>query len=432
MMNILYALILITPIIPKVKLFDGIYVYLAELALFVYVLILLYRAKIPAVLYKVKASRVLLYFWLLIGLFTLINLPLYPNISDAFRNIKQLVYIPIIYVGYKFHHRVLRDMLRAGVISVVVNSAYYLLFSFPLYGFNIWEPKAIFSGMSNKYLDLANMSIQLIKKGAHGIYGDYLVLLMAIVLYLYAMRKLSFFCSLSLISIFSFLVFLTVSRASLITFATFWVFCGFWYLPRKAHRIKLLAYTMIIFLCIFPFIVYSLDIADNLPLFQKVTYTIESYMQRGSEGNISFRLGGWFSAALGLVSNPLRIVVGCGLNFRCIADYMQATALEHNISTFAPLPESLIMYALQFGGIFGLILMVIFLREIIYLGLKTKPSTYYSIFGLLFLAMVPANVFSGAPLISDLLYSQVLLIVGFLARRKIQQRNGIDQYDLAC
>ncbi len=201
-MNILYWLVIITPIIPKIKLVEGVFVYPFELALILYGFILLYRQKIPVILYHLKASRYLLYFWLLLGFFTIINFPFYPNLPDALRNIKGLIYLPIIFIGYKFHNHLLKHMLIAGILSATVNILYYFLVSYPEYGFEIWNPLALFSGMSNKYFDLASMSIYLIEKGAHGIYGDYLVLLMAIVLCLTSTRKIHLISALSLILFF--------------------------------------------------------------------------------------------------------------------------------------------------------------------------------------------------------------------------------------
>ncbi len=105
---------------------------------------------------------------------------------------------------------------------------------------------------------------------------------------------------------------------------------------------------------------------------------------------------------------------------------MTSTALRYRVYTFVPIPESLIFYALQFGGIMGLLLMAGFLKEIIFLGVRTKPRAQFGFFGLVFLAMLPANILSGASLISDLLYSQILLIVGFLAYHK----SGLNQESL--
>ncbi len=415
-MRLIYFILLTTPIIPKIKIVEGVYIYPVEIILVGYCLLLVYRGKLPILIYQSRATRYLFYYWTVIVFFTIVNFPFYPNLADLLRSIKGLVYIPAIFIGFKFRKTLLRDMLAAGVISLSLNYIYYLTTIYPQYGLEIWQPEALFAGMSNKYLDVLTMSLGLIPKGAHGIYGDYLVLLIAVVLFLSSRGQLKYPFALILLLFLNVSILFTVSRASLVTSISYWFLVILVYLAYKNIRLKKLLFLLALILIIGGFLMFTyfhIEI-NQLPLIQKLVYTINSINLKGSESNIQLRIGAWLTAFLGIIENPFRLIVGCGYNFSCIADYMTKASKMYYIDTMVPIPESLFVLALQFGGLLGLALLLLFIWEIIFLGFRNRRITYSRLFGLLFIAMLPANIFSGAPLIADLLYGQILMLIGYL------------------
>jgi len=429
-MKLIYFLLLITPVLPKVKVVNNLYVFPGEVALIFYGLFLLYKQKIPSFLIKSKASKFLLWFWVVLIFFSILNFPFYPSLGDFFRAIKGLIYVPVIYIGYRYRERLPKDMLFYGTLSVLINLTNYFLIKVPQYGFEIWQLEALYSGLSVYYLDLAQLTINIIPKGAHGVYGDYSVLLIAITLYQIARKEVSLMAGLGLILLFAISVLLTVSRGSLFTFVFFWFLILIWYLPRKVSMLKRLLILLVFIVIILGFlgaIIFGPYIM-KLPMIQKIAYTLESYQVRGTESNIQMRIGGWFSTLYAMGDYPYRILIGCGYNLMCIKDYMQSAAQRYGIYTMIALPESLIFLAFQFGGIFGLILLLLFLISVIKPCFHSNSQPYLPLFGIYFLALLPTNFFSGASIIADLLYSQILLVIGYLHKYDYQNAKDLNNH----
>ena len=413
-MKLVYYLILFTPLIPKLKVWENIYVYPAELALIVYWVRMMYIGRVPAFIAKSQITRLLLYYWALLFFFTIVNWPLYPILTDLFRVIKGFVYVLVIYIGYKYERHLLRDMLFWGGFGISIYSFYYFFATYRSYGFDIWRDEALFSGFSNRYIDISNLTINHIYKGAHAIYGDYLVLLMAITLFLVIRKQLSQLTGVLIIIFLVIGVLLTVSRTSLLTLVLFWALIALRAFLVKNFRLRMMIISIMVtfsLLLLVALIVSPLVV--NLPLIQKVQYTIAAFSYSGTEMNISLRLGAWLSVVYGVIENPYRLLLGCGFNFACIKDYMQKAAMKYQIATMNPIPESLLVMSFQFGGLLGLIIIILFFFYTYRLTLRNN-NPYFFIFGCYLLALLPGNIFSGASLWADLLYGQFLLIVGFL------------------
>jgi hypothetical protein len=429
-MKLIYFLLLITPVLPKVKVVNNLYVFPGEVALVFYGLFLLYKQKIPSFLIKSKASKFLLWFWIVMIFFSILNFPFYPSPGDFLRAIKGLIYVPVIYIGYRYRERLPKDMLFYGTLSVLINLTNYFLIKVPQYGFEIWQPEALYSGFSNYYFDFATLTINLIPKGAHGVYGDYSVLLIAISLYQIARREISLVAGSGMILLFTISVFLTVSRGSFFTFVFFWFLILIWYLPRRANILKKLFVLLVfgvIILSLFSVTIFNPNIA-TIPLIQKIIYTIDSYQVRGTESNFQMRIGGWISTLYAMGDYPYRILIGCGYNLLCIKDYMQSAAQRYGIYTMIALPESLIFLAYQFGGMIGLILLLLFLISVIKPCFHSNSQPYLPLFGIYFLALLPTNFFSGASIIADLLYSQILLVIGYLHKYDYQNAKDLNNH----
>ena len=256
-------------------------------------------------------------------------------------------------------------------------------------------------------------------QGSHGIWGDYSVLILAISIYLYYQKEIKW--QLALFSIFLSIVstLLVVSRGSLFTLMIYFGLIFIYLFKNRIIVTKLGLIFMIIIMLFSLFILfsniftfYSFLSLETFPMIQKIIYTFQTFKANNTEMNIGLRLGGWWSGIIGLLHNPIELLIGCGYNLYCINTLISNGAEIAHITTYVALPESLFMLSLEYGGILGLILMTFFLIRSISFGFSCQHNRYLLLLSIYIIALLPTNLFSGASILADLLYGQLLLLIG--------------------
>lgn len=408
---------LLIPIMPKIMIQDGVYMYAFD--------IMMVLVFIPFVFFCSRAfcfltsSKLLTMFWMVILFSTLLwgsgGIPA----TGVAKIIKGIIYVPLIYVAFNYSGDVLKKIVLISIAAQLLNLFFYVQ-GLLKYGFSIWKANLLSSGFSNHYISLIDFSFETIpEQGAHGIWGSYCLLCLAVAIYLYNEKRLgtmafiAIFC-LTLINVCS-----TVSREAflllIVMLFSYFIFSGF----------KAFLKGMLLIVCIILLswgILYYLDVDfSSVPIFAKLSYTASSIESSGSESNISLRIGAWVIILYTFFSNPLYLVSGIGYNLELLRKVMLEGAVDIGIMTYVPLPESLIMFSLAFGGIFALILMVLFIFNAFKVFSFTRKTRILSCF---LLGLCLSNILSGASLISDLLYSQFLLVLGAIIRDNFNHKRS--------
>lgn len=164
---------------------------------------------------------------------------------------------------------------------------------------------------------------------------------------------------------------------------------------------------------------------EYIPLVNKILYTQEAISTTGNEGNIELRIGAWRLFFSSLVDNPFFFLTGYGYNYSFYEEIVQPLALKVKYS-FILLPENYFVQFLWYGGVFASIYSILFWKEIFRLCTSVfRP--WNLILTSFFLGLLIGSLTSGSAITSDLLYCQILIILGIMASEK--QKN-IDQLNL--
>ncbi|MFW5890958.1 MAG: hypothetical protein ACOCUI_01965 [bacterium] len=412
-LKILLLLILITPATPKILVAEDVTLYLVEIVL---ILLIPYFIYIYDKILKYKVSMFLFLMWLIILISTILSQVAYPNIADLARVFKGLLYIPIIYIGYKhLNLRYMKFQVYVGIAAMIL-SLIVMIVNIRIYGFNIWDVKTINSGLSNRFLDLGNLEIGTIPSGAHGIWGNYCILILVISLFLYRFKIVSEKLLITVAGLVLINIGVSVSRESflVLTCVMLIVFIILSYRLVMYYRISKLAIKLFA-LAICSTFVILLYLSEYIPIVNKITYTIESIGKSGSESNIQLRINAWIALLKSFSKYPHEILIGYGFNSDNYSYKLNHLRFINNFD-FVALPESFFVTALGYGGIFALFFSILFFVQIfkITLGIDDWKSKY--LFFAFFLGVLIVNIFSGASIISDLFYGQILLVIGFIIK----------------
>lgn len=415
--RIILGCALITPVMPKLRVAEGFYIYPLEILLILYFPLAVINLK-P--FYKINASKYLSAFWLVLLLMSILNLSTHQDYISLVKVFKGLVYVPLIYIASRRYQSLPVQLLFCGLIAEIANLLYYFFVSIPAYGFSIWNPDALSSGFSNKYLSIAPFGIQLIpNQGSHGIWGSYCVLVFTLSFYLYLKKKISKKILISGILITLANIMLSVSREALLAL-TFFLFVSLAVRWKSTYKITLsLIGTSVAILALL--IQLTVIPLQSIPILEKLSYTASSISDTGTESNVQMRIGAWQLILNGMIEHPYRILVGTGFNLLNLKDFIDESARSSFVNTYVDLPESLFVFAFSYGGIFCLFSIVIFLFYSIKYCESCSDSALF-LFGIFLMALALTNLLSGASIIADLLYGQLLLIVGFCYSKSLSDR----------
>jgi hypothetical protein len=410
----IFFLALLTPLMPKIKIVEGVYMYLLEFFLFLLLPLFFYN---PSIYLKFRLQRLLLLMWTIILLSTLVSIFDVPSFIGLAKVIKEIVYIPLAYIAYIYFRdksdEAIVLFIKFGILAIILNIIYYIYTSY-LYGYTIWDMKAISSGFSNKYFDLHTGTINLIQSGSHGIWGHYCVLIFvyALVARYYNIINLKLFYIASVLCVVS--IAISVSRASFIVFSFVLLgLIGSAYKGKGFLSGKVLNWLLFGTLIFIPLIIVF---SENISILSKLSYTFDSFVEKGTESNIQLRINTWLSILASFLKEPMNLLLGYGYNPVRFYEILQASASEIGVYSFVSVPESLYMLALSYGGIGSLTCILFFsffLLKLVFANNFRDRLLFFYFFGLL-----SVNFISGASLISDLLYGQILILIGFLYSRR--------------
>ena len=411
-LKIILYLALFLPAMPKIQLFKGVTMYPLEFALLISFPYLLVKST------SIKLCRLLYGLWGLLFITTAISQLEITEAGGILRCIKGVIYVPLIYVGYTLANNnrfTLKFFLKPFIIASLANLFVLFYMGFSFGNVNIWDSELIGSGLSNKAFDIETMKIFKLSGGSHGAWGNYSAMLLTLFLFFFSKKELSkpllygvFFCVL-------FNLGMSVSRESLVSIFMILLF----YFKRsfilrdksfKLNEKTLLALFCFIALASILLIVYK----DKLYIIPKIEYTIESIVtSRTLDNNLLLRVNGWRAFAYSLIDNPWRLLLGYGFNFSNYQFAVSSAAGLHSIFLYATVPESFFVEIFAFGGIIALYLGYRIWKEFFKTTKKFDKKDGLVFVGF-FSGLLIVNIFSGASLFVDILYSQVLLLLGVL------------------
>ena len=102
--------------------------------------------------------------------------------------------------------------------------------------------------------------------------------------------------------------------------------------------------------------------------------------------------------------------------------YMNQNIISVYKGDFVTIPESFFVEIAMYGGIIAFVLGVLLWKELFDLAKKLQSHNTGRILFWLLLGLLIGNLFSGASVISDLLYSQLLIACGILLRYEIVEQ----------
>lgn len=407
---------LLTPCMPKIAFTSDISIYPLEILLiFAFPFIISKRFFL---------RKTLLAFWTCISLSTLFSFIYGPiEIGGAMRCIKGIIYIPLIYIAYTSKRFSYQNMSIILILATLINITFHYSQGFSIINVNIWDAEALMSGLSRWSYNISSNSFVVQGfGGTHSIWGDYCVLAMCAAWLSYNTNKINkilFVCSvIAAITSLS----LAVSREAFVVLL--FVFGGYFFansIKNGKLQINGKAY-LFIALVIIATSYAIIEYGENIALFQKMIYTIDSIQTSGKEQNMNLRIGAWTIFGLSLIQNPWAFFLGYGFNRENYTDCI--ASITKNVNTdFVPIPESFFIQALSFGGIICLIYAIKFWKHL-YCLFKSYPyrTSRFILIGL-YSGLLFGSLFSGAAIISDLLYGQFLIFIGFLRKELITKYN---------
>jgi len=364
--------------------------------------------------------------WVIILFSTILTCILEPDFGGLMRCIKELLYIPLLYIAFKSKWLTFNKILFIFTLACCINFAYLISIGFSFGSLNIWEAELLSSGMSNKALLIPQFSIVKLSGGSHGIWLSYSALCVCIAYIQYFRGRLHFLFFAGIFALGAFNVFMSVSREGMIVFFFLLIgICLSEFSKRGHFRIPI---SLICALSvIIPAVIYTvLTYGENLAIVKKIVYTSNSIVETGGEGNVNSRIGSWILYATSILERPVFALFGYGYNkafyISLVTEYIQSS------QKFTFLPESFFVETAMYGGIFcfywGIKLWRYFFELI-----NSFTSNFIRLpFKWLFLGLLFGNLFSGASIICDVFYAYLLITCGLLYQELYSEDESVEQY----
>lgn len=400
---------LYTPAMPKIQ-WGNINLYPLEILLVFFSPILFSQIRL-------KFQKILLALWSIVLISSVYSYLYNIELASLLRIIKYIVYIPIGYIAYKEYkrnHFILYHILYAFIICSII--------SFIIYGSNLseatsmWGANGYNSGLSNKYFDLKQFTLISGEKGSHGVFGNYTCLVFSITIGLYYKKIIKF-------PFFFFIVLLTfinlmssVSREALLCFSCIIIV----WISKTIFKKKYIS-LYIITICLITYIIIAYG--EYIPLINKIIYTQNALSENGGESNINLRFGAWRLFFSSLIEYPYYIITGYGYNLTLYENAIKPLIQQANYP-FIILPESYFIQFLWFGGIFASMYSIIYWDQIFKIC-KNNSRPWNTFIKVFFIGLLINNIISGSSVTSDLLYCQILIILGFLSAPYIYEEHII-------
>jgi hypothetical protein len=163
--------------------------------------------------------------------------------------------------------------------------------------------------------------------------------------------------------------------------------------------------------------------AKSLPILMKYVYTFESIGNSGTELNLEQRINVWYLTGTSFMKEPTDLIWGYGFNRKRYNAELTFTKESINKNIVNPdVPESLLIQSIAYGGFFGISAILVFLFRAIQIFYRSNKEFNLLYF---FFGFVVVNVLSGASMLADLLYGQLLLLIGVLTNAIHETHNKI-------
>lgn len=408
--NFLLFLALISPCIPKVQITK-------EITMFPYEITALLC--FPFLLRTIKFSiqRCFLAIWLFILCATIISQTDVPSAGGIMRCVKELIYIPLMYFAYRSKWLDYKLIVKVFCMACFINLIYMFAEGFNFGVLDIWNNETMSSGMSNKAFNLQTLSIErILTGGSHGIWLTYSNICVCVAYACYLKRWITgrFFSIALVLGLLN--LAMSVSREGLIIFTVMILGMSYGKLHNSKGQLQIppkfiLLATILIVAGIYIVVQYG----ENIAIVQKVLYTQKSLHSSGSEGNIAMRIGGWMVYFESIIANPFYLIIGYGFNTESYLSIVKEIARPYG-NKWVPIPESFFIETVMYGGLFcfyfGVRLWIKIYKTIKKIsGNAIRNTTLGLFFGILF-----GNIFSGATIISDVVYAYVLICLGLFIR----------------
>lgn len=411
--KIILFFVLLIPCLPKIMVSKGITMFPAE---FLLIIAFPFIAKRTI---QTEIQKNMLKVWVLILFSTLLSFIYIPNVGGLLRCYKEIIYVPILWLAFKNAKLRFTHLLYFFIIASVINFGILASLGFSLVNYDIWDTDVLSSGMSNRYIALPSFELGRLPGGSHGIWLQYNVLCCCFLLFAIRYEKASKWLVSVVLIFFMANLAISASREGLISS----FLLGIGYLMSysvKNNRLSFKMSTIVVLAVLVSVIVgVVLYFGNSLGMVQKISYTIESVQDNGQESNIILRINAWKVYFLSLVEFPYMLLIGYGFNTEYYASFLTMVAKEFK-GNFVAIPESFFVETLMYGGIVCFIFGVKFWKSVyrFFVSFGNK-KTKYILLGV-FAGLLFGNTFSGATIISDVVYSQFLIFIGILMKNKAE------------
>lgn len=395
---IVYSVI-ISAIVPKIIIADGVNLFLPELVVFSG-LILGIRQFITF-----QEQQLILGIFLSILFFSIIIQLSITDIGAVLRSIKEILYISIIYWASLINNKkqVMKHLVFFGCIAFLLN---ILLYTQSYAAENtIWSgSESLSSGISNRGFFFPSLNLVQLPGLAHGIWGSYCVLIFVITLSLRKEKLISIWLFMTSLILFITNMLITISRESLLLLLVIAIISFF--------KSGITIVQRFIIISGITFSVYAIAIfGSTLPVVQKITYTYTSLTETKSEGNLTLRINTW-AAYFNLIAHRSEYLIeGLGLS----PDNFYQHISHYTHENIVDVPESVLVYTQAYGGIISF---SCFIMLVITAGYRLNKRSPYKLLKYYFIGLLITNSMSSVSMFSDLLYAHICLIYGLLIVKK--------------
>jgi len=403
---------------PKIKIIGGVYMYLLEIILLATVPLFFIR---PQIYLKFKMQRYLFCMSFSIFLITCISNLIYFDPIGIAKAIKYFIYIPLVYFSYMYYKNrdiseSMNQLINIGIFAIAMNMIIYF-YNLSNFGFNNWDINLLSSGLSNKYIDFTNLSINTLSVGSHAIWGNYCVLIFTLSIIARLKKYINSKKFLLAISLSLGSILISVSRTSLLTLSfvcigfIISIYKGNWRISTRKSLWLILIVAIIV-----PIIMIYYD---KLAIVAKLLYTIDAFITYGKETNLQIRFNTWYLILLSFYYNPIHMVLGYGYNILFFNNILSEVASLNEFNhLYASVPESLMFQIWAYGGVISLSFL---LRFCYHLVNKVKRSILgLQILHYYFIGIIFGDMISGVTLLSDLLYGQILILIGLVTVQSLR------------
>ena len=419
------------PLCPKIRIDDNVFIYWQEIVMAIYS-IFFYIFKLKW-LFNNKYIKTFFLFLCFILFSNLLNGFVYGfDFSGMARILKLFIYLPLFYTSTLISRKHILCKVVIGISIFAMAMNVLMLVSNILKGYDIvdliWKQELMVSGLSNRYFDLKKMKLNVTGSGAHGIWLNYCTMMIILAYTCLKKRIISKSIFIFLLSLYSTNLLMSSSREGLLVLFVYLIF-SYFHALRKIFIVKKKFVYISLILALFIGLV--IKFSDNLGIIKKIVYTYEKISAGKMEGNIQTRINSWKISSLSFMSEPCNSIFGYGWNKKAYVSALSSAKNKYSFSEkYIALPESLIMMGLVYGGIFGLMLILLHFYHLFRFCFYNYNNFAIRNYLFFLIGIFIVNIISGASYIADLFLAQNIIVQGLILKESIFS-NGQKMYPVS-